>query len=138
MDAAERRRLEEKGFRVGTVAEFLGLSEAESELLEIKLSLTDALNERRRDSSVTQSQLAEQIGSSQSRVAKMEAGDPHVSLDLIIRALLALGMTRKDLAQVFSPEPAATLPSYSQPTDSNGSSKRTVTRPPRAAKVVSA
>ncbi len=104
MDEAKRKHLEAAGFRVGTVAEFLGLTVAESELIEIKLSLTDSLNEWRRSSSLTQSQLAEQIGSSQSRVAKMEAGDPHVSLDLMIRALLALGMTRRELAETISPQ----------------------------------
>jgi len=103
MDIGERSRLEAAGFKVGTVAEFLGLTEAESELIEIKLSLTDALKDRRRGSAMTQGQIAEQIGSSQSRVAKMESGDPHVSLDLIIRALLALGMTRCELASVISP-----------------------------------
>lgn len=101
MDVAKRSRLEAAGFKVGTVAEFLGLTEAESELIEIKLSLTDALKDRRRSSAMTQGQIAEHIGSSQSRVAKMEAGDPHVSLDLMIRALLTLGMTRCELATVI-------------------------------------
>ena len=103
MDEAKRKRLEEKGWRVGTVAEFLGLSQAESELIEIKLNLTDALNARRRGRRLTQTELAEQIGSSQSRVAKMEAGDAHVPLDLMIRALLALGMTRRELAEAIAP-----------------------------------
>lgn len=107
MDLAKQKRLNAAGFRVGTVAEFLGLSEAESELIEIKLALTSALKEQRKKSSLTQSQYATQIGSSQSRVAKMEAGDPHVSLDLMLRALLALGMNRDELAEVISSQPSA-------------------------------
>lgn len=105
MNEAKRKWLEDAGFRVGTVAEFLGLTQAESELIEIKLSLTHALKQQRCKSGLSQCQLAEKIGSSQSRVAKMEAGDPHVSLDLMIRALLALGMTRPELAAAISPQP---------------------------------
>ena len=41
------------------------------------------------------------MGSSQSRIAKIESGDPSVSLDLIIRALLTSGATRQELAQVI-------------------------------------
>ena len=39
------------------------------------------------------------VGSSQSRVAKMEAADASVSVDLLIRSLLKLGAARKDLAK---------------------------------------
>jgi len=104
MNVLKRKKLEEAGFRVTTVTDFLGLSAEESELIEIKLALTAALKKQRKNSSLSQYQLAEYIGSSQSRVAKMEAGDPHVSLDLMIRALLALGMTRNDLANAISPQ----------------------------------
>ncbi len=71
MDTAKRERLEAKGFRVSTVADFLGLSTEQSELIEIRVALTLALKEQSEGSSLSQSQLAEQIGSSQSRVAKM-------------------------------------------------------------------
>lgn len=106
MDEAKRRRLEKAGFRIGTVAEFLGLTPEQSELIEIKLVLTDALRKQRDVSSLSQSELAEKIGSSQSRIAKMEAGDPHVSLDLMIRALLAAGMTRQKLASIIAGQEA--------------------------------
>ena len=102
MDEAKRKRLEDVGFRIGTVAEFLGLTPAQSELIEIKLVLTDALRKQRETRCLSQAELAEKIGSSQSRVAKMEAGDPHVSLDLMIRALLAAGMTRPELADAIA------------------------------------
>ena len=102
MDAVKRERLEEAGHRVTTVAEFLGLSTEESDLIEVKLALTYALRKRRKASGLSQTDLAEQIGSSQSRVAKMEAGNPNISLDLLVRALLATGMTRNGLANAIA------------------------------------
>jgi len=45
---------------------------------------------------------AKLIKSSQSRLAKMEGGDPSVSLDLLIRSLLALGASNRDLARAIS------------------------------------
>ena len=85
--------------------------------------LTSALKKQRINSNLSQNQLAEQIGSSQSRIAKMEAGDPHVSLDLMIRALLAAGMTRGEVAEVMSPQPVVTPQSHTLPVstpDANG------------------
>lgn len=111
MDEAKRKRLAEAGYQATTVADFLGLSAEQSELIEIKLALTFALKQQRSKSSLSQSQLAEKIGSSQSRVAKMEAGDPHVSLDLMIRTLVAAGMTRGEIAQAMLPKPASALQS---------------------------
>ncbi len=104
MNEAKRKRLAEAGFQSTTVADFLGLSAEQSELIEIKVLLTSALKKQRSKSSLSQSQLAEKIGSSQSRVAKMEAGDPHVSLDLMIRALVAAGITRDEIAAVLVPK----------------------------------
>lgn len=103
MNEAKRKRLEDAGFCVGSVADFLGLSAEESELVEIKVALSSALKKQRGSSSLSQSQLAAQIGSSQSRVAKMEAGDASVSIDLMVRALVAQGMTRQELADVLAP-----------------------------------
>ena len=101
MNSGKRKRLEEAGFRIGSPVDFLGLSTEQNELIEIKVALTVALKKQRNESDISQSQLAEKIGSSQSRIAKIEAGDPHVSLDLTIRALLAIGMTRCELASVI-------------------------------------
>lgn len=102
MNAEKRERLEKAGFRAGTVADFLGLTPEESELIEIRLALTHACKRQREASGLSQSQLAEKIGSSQSQVAKMEAGDPHASLDLMLKALVASGMTRAELAAVLA------------------------------------
>lgn len=108
MNETKRKRLASAGYQATTVADFLGLSVEQSELIEIKLALTSALKKQRANGNLSQSQLAEQIGSSQSRIAKMEAGDPHVSLDLMIRALLAAGMTRSEVAEAMSPKPVVT------------------------------
>src|SRR5688572_28852574 len=102
MDAAEKERLEKLGFRVGTVAEFLELTPAEEALIEMKLALGDELRRLRNERGLTQAALAEAIRSSQSRVAKMEAGDPGVSLDLLVRTMMEAGATRSDLAGIIS------------------------------------
>jgi len=102
MKTAKRRRLEAKGWKFGTVQEFLNLSEEEAAYIELKLALSKNLQKVRRQKNLTQHELARRLKSSQSRVAKMEAGDASVSLDLLIRSLLALGASRKHLAQILS------------------------------------
>lgn len=101
MCEAKRQRLEEKGWKAGTVDEFLRLSPAESAYVELRLTLSEGLKERRQQQHLTQVQLARLVKSSQSRVAKMEAGDSSISLDLLIRSLLALGASNQDLARII-------------------------------------
>ena len=102
MRKAKRNRLEATGWSVGTVRDFLGLSEEEAAFIEVKLALATSLRKRRERKGLTQSALAELIESSQSRVAKMEAGDRTVSLDLLVRSLLAMGTTKRELARIIS------------------------------------
>jgi len=102
MKSAKKKQLETKGWKTGTVAEFLQLSPEEAAYIEMKLALSKNLQERRKDQSLTQEQLARLLRSSQSRVAKMEAGDPSVSLDLLVRSLLILGESQKNLVKVLS------------------------------------
>jgi DNA-binding XRE family transcriptional regulator len=102
MDAKKRKRLESAGFAVGSAADFLELTPADAALLEMRLALSRALRDRREDAGLTQAALARRIGSSQSRVAKMEAGDPSVSLDLLIRALLVVGASRREVGQALA------------------------------------
>ena len=102
MKPSKRKRLEAAGWRVGSAGEFLSLSEEERQLVEIKLALADAVRAHRAKLGWSQSELARRLGSSQSRIAKLEAGDRSVSIDLLVFALLGLGATRKDLARVFS------------------------------------
>ena len=96
MKQSKKKQLESHGWKVGDATEFLGLSEEESAFIEMKLSLAENLRNLRRDRKISQVQLARRLGSSQSRVAKMEAGDPSVSVDLLLKGLLALGATRQD------------------------------------------
>ena len=110
MRKAKKDRLEKKGWKVGTVQDFLGLSDEEVAYVELRLRLATSLRERRKKKRLSQTDLAKRINSSQSRVAKMEAGDPSVSLDLLIRSLLALGASSKDLARAIA---ASSLPKAS-------------------------
>jgi ribosome-binding protein aMBF1 (putative translation factor) len=110
MRRAKKERLEKKGWKVGTVQDFLGLSDEEAAYVKLRFRLATTLRTQRQKKRLSQSELAKRIGSSQSRVAKMEAGDPSVSLDLLIRSLLALGATSRDLARAIS---AAPLPKAS-------------------------
>lgn len=91
MNQSTRKRLEAAGARVTTVQDFLGLSEADMAFIEMKIALAKLLRECRRSADLTQEQAAKLVGSSQSRVAKMEAGDPAVSMDLLVGSLLKLG-----------------------------------------------
>ncbi len=102
MDKRKKEKLAKKGWKVGSVAEFLDLSAEESAYIEMKLALSEKLRERRRRKKLTQAELAKAIESSQSRVAKMEAGDPTVSIDLLVKSLLALGMSKKELGRTIS------------------------------------
>jgi DNA-binding XRE family transcriptional regulator len=102
MRAAKKKRLAARGRAVGHAREFLGLSEEEAAFVELKLALADNLRQRRLKRGMTQTQLAKRLESSQSRVAKMEAGDRSVSLDLLVRSLLMVGMTRRELAKVIA------------------------------------
>ncbi len=103
MRDAKRKRLESKGWKVGTAKDFLGLSPEEAVFIEMKLELAERLRTHREDLNLTQVALAKLVKSSQSRVAKMEAGDPSVSMDLLVRSLLALGASKRTVAKIISP-----------------------------------
>ncbi len=96
------KRLASKGWKVGFAEDFLGLAPEESAYIDLKLNLSANLRKLRGEQNLTQVELAELLHSSQSRVAKIETGDPTVSLDLIIKSLLALGASKKQLAQAIS------------------------------------
>jgi ribosome-binding protein aMBF1 (putative translation factor) len=107
MKATKRQRLEAAGFRVGGVKEFLGLSEEEEALVEMKVRLVEMLKGAREAKGITQEKLAEMMGSSQSRVAKLEGSCAEASLDLICRALFAVGVTTRELGKVLGRRRAA-------------------------------
>jgi predicted transcriptional regulator len=105
MKAEKKKQLEAKGWKVGSVEEFLNLSKEESAYIELKLLLSESLAVRRKKRRLNQVELAKLLKSSQSRVAKMEKGDATVSLDLLIRSLLAIGTTKSELAEIISSRP---------------------------------
>lgn len=96
-------RLKAGEWEVGNAEDFLQLSEAETRLVELKLSLISAVKKSRIKRKLSQIDLAQRMKSSQSRIAKIEAGDPSVSLDLIVRALIASGATTRDIQMAFTP-----------------------------------
>ncbi len=103
----KKKRLEAKGWKVGGAKEFLRLSDEESAYIDLKIRLADGLRNRRRRTHLSQVQLARVLRSSQSRIAKMESGDPSVSLDLLIRSSLALGISDRELSRMISTSRAA-------------------------------
>lgn len=104
---SKKSRLEASGWKVGTAAEFLGLSSEEAALIEIKLALSRSLRQKRQQL-MTQADLAAKIRSSQPRIARAEGGDSSVSIELLMRAMLATGATPKDIGEAIA---AIELPS---------------------------
>jgi DNA-binding XRE family transcriptional regulator len=102
MNKAKQRRLEQAGWKVGSAKELLKLTPDEAAYIEMRVALSQNLRALRTRKRMTQVQAAKVLGSSQSRVAKLEAGDPSVSLDLLVRSNLALGASKKDLAKTLS------------------------------------
>jgi DNA-binding XRE family transcriptional regulator len=102
MKATKRKKLEAKGWKVGSVEDFLDLTPEELAYIELKLSLSNSLKERRAKKKLSQVEVAKIVKTSQSRVAKMEAGDPSVSIDLLVKSLLALGASPKEVAKAIA------------------------------------
>ena len=110
----KRRRLEARGWKVGSTQQFLRLTDEEAAYIDLKVRLAASLSVRRQRRRLTQAELAKLLRSSQSRVAKMEAGDPSVSLDLLIRSLLVLGTSHRELSLIISARPPPPAASRSQ------------------------
>lgn len=104
MNEAKKRKLEKAGWVETTPQEFLELTPEEAAYIELKLQLSHALRERRERMNLSQQALAEMLESSQSRVSKMETGDPTASLDLLVRSLLSLGLAPAELGRIFMAE----------------------------------
>ncbi len=102
MDKTTKKKLEAAGWKTGSTQAFLELTDAEAAFIDMKLALAADLRSRRLQRHLNQTQVARLIGSSQSRVAKMEAADPSVSVDLLIRSLLKLGAERRDVAKAVA------------------------------------
>ncbi len=104
MDKKKRQQMEQKGFQVGSAAEFLELTPEEEAYIDIRLAISNFVKNQRTKSGWTQEQLARGIGSSQSRIAKIEGGDPGISIDLMIKALLRLGTSKKQIGELLEGE----------------------------------
>ena len=102
MNEEKRKKLEAKGWKATSVAEFLELTPEESALIELRIALSNALKQKRLEAKMTQEEFAKKLRSSQSRLAKMEAGDPSVSFDLLIRNLFATGVDKQKLGEIIA------------------------------------
>ena len=126
MEKKKKDRLAAGGWKSGSAADFLGLTSEEAEFVELKLALSSELKDLRSEHGISQLELAQKLGSSQSRVAKMEASDPTVSVDLLIRGLFAAGATKKDIATAITKrarKPAARVAPARSKRRSSSSSK---------------
>jgi len=97
MDKRKQKKLDVTGWKVGNAKDFLKLSQVESDLIDLKIALSERLKTRRQTLRLTQKDVAGMIQSSQSRVAKMEAGDPGVTLDLLVKSLLTLKIPKEEI-----------------------------------------
>ena len=107
MKQRKKARLEAAGWKVGDAADFLELSDEERVFIETKLALADGVRRRRQRRKLTQVELAKRLGSSQSRVAKMEAAEPSVTMDLMVKSLLRLGASKGEIARLIREAPRA-------------------------------
>lgn len=104
MESKKREKLEEKGFRIGSTADFLELTPEDEAYIDIRLDISNLVKAQRAKKEWTQEKLALAIGSSQSRIAKLEGGDPGISMDLMFRALLRLGTSKKQIGKLLEGE----------------------------------
>lgn len=102
MKSSKKLKIEAAGWKVVSTAEFLGLSPNEEAFVEIKIALCEQLRKQRLKNKITKAELAQLVASSQSRVAKTEAIDASVTIDLLVESLLAVGATRKEIATAFA------------------------------------
>ena len=103
MDKRKRAKPRATGWTVGTPREFLGLSDEDAAYVEFKLALSKTLQALRAAQELSQVDVAKRLQSSQSRVAKMEASDPSVSVDLLVKSLFRLGAQPGDIAKALRP-----------------------------------
>jgi DNA-binding XRE family transcriptional regulator len=101
VDSKKQQRLEAKGWKVGDAGDFLDLTREESAIIEMRFALSRNLKERRK-SLMTQAELASKLSSSQPRVAMAENGDSSVSIELLIRAMLATGASPQEIGQIIA------------------------------------
>jgi len=99
MNKKRIKELEQKGWKVGGIDDFLELSEEELAYIELKIILSEMIKDLREQQGITQVKAAKILNSSQSRLSKLEAADSSVSIDLQIRSLLKLGATKQEIGK---------------------------------------
>lgn len=102
MHASKRKKLEAAGYKVSDAVDFLDLTPEEAALIDLKVELASQLVALRKMAKMSQSALAQRIGSSQSRVAKMEACDTSVSMDLMFKTAFALGARQEKVGKMVA------------------------------------
>ncbi len=102
MKATKKTKLEKAGWHIGSTQELLGLSDSEMAMIRIKQSLAKSLREMRAEQAVSQAEVAKRVGSSQARVARMEAADASVSVDLLLNACLIMGANEKAIGRAIA------------------------------------
>lgn len=102
MSKKRKQRLEEEGFKETTVSESLGLSKGEALMVELRVRLSEEIEDRRTGEGMTQEQLADKLGTSQSRISAMETGDTSVSIGAMLCALVELGANKEDIGDVIA------------------------------------
>jgi transcriptional regulator with XRE-family HTH domain len=119
MDPEKRKRLEAAGYRIGDYGDFLGLTDAEREIVEFRFRLFTAIRDLRTRAGLSQAEFAARIGTSQPRAAKIEQG-VGVSLDLMLKSYFALGGTLGDLTERKPMKRARRTPAAKQNSDRGG------------------
>ncbi len=102
MDKRKLENLKSKGWKETSVSEFLNLSLEEEKIIELRIALSTALKRHRLRAKISQEVFAKKLKTSQSRLAKMEAGDRSVSLDLLIKSLFKTGIDRSELSEIIA------------------------------------
>jgi DNA-binding XRE family transcriptional regulator len=102
MKKSKKEKLQKLGYIVTDTKEYLGLSDEEMALIDLKIQLMNKLRVIRKKAGVTQKELAKIMQTSQSRIAMLEGGSSDVSLDLVCKALFALGISKKQIAKVIA------------------------------------
>ncbi len=84
------------------VQELLDLSAQDLVIVEFRAALALALQQARKRQKLTQETAAKTIGTSQAQVARMEAGQSSITIDRLIKALIALGVSRPTIVKALS------------------------------------
>ena len=84
------------------VEELLDLSAQDLVIVEFRAALALALQQARKRQKLTQENAAKVIGTSQAQVARMEAGQSSITIDRLIKALIALGVPRPTILKALN------------------------------------